>query len=162
MAGLETTATYDPKTEQFTIHSPTIKAAKFWPGALGLQSNYAVLFARCISLENDYGVQPFIIQIRSRETHEPLPGIEVGDIGTKLGYNSIDNGYLLFKNFKVARNAMLSRFAEITKEGDFELKTDPRMLYQIMSQTRLHIVMGCAYNLFRSGNIAVRYAVCRR
>ena len=45
---------------------------------------------------NDYGVQPFIVQIRDRETHEPLPGIEVGDIGTKLGYNSIDNGYLYF------------------------------------------------------------------
>jgi acyl-CoA oxidase len=36
VAGLETTATYDEKTETFVIHSPTIKAAKFWPGALGL------------------------------------------------------------------------------------------------------------------------------
>ena len=36
VAGLETTATYDEKTETFDIHSPTIKAAKFWPGALGL------------------------------------------------------------------------------------------------------------------------------
>jgi len=36
VAGLETTATYDEKTEQFVIHSPTIKAAKFWPGALGV------------------------------------------------------------------------------------------------------------------------------
>lgn len=88
-----------------------------------------MVFARCISLENDYGVQPFMIQIRDMETHEPLPGVEVGDIGSKLGYNSIDNGYLLFNNVKVARNKMLSRFSEITKEGDFELKSDPRMLY---------------------------------
>ena len=36
VAGLETTATFDEKTQTFTIHSPTIKAAKFWPGALGL------------------------------------------------------------------------------------------------------------------------------
>ena len=70
-----------------------------------------------------------MIQIRDMETHEPLPGVEVGDIGSKLGYNSIDNGYLLFNNVKVARNTMLSRFSEITKEGDFELKSDPRMLY---------------------------------
>lgn len=53
----------------------------------------------------------------------------MGDIGSKLGYNSIDNGYLMFTHVKVARNALLSRFAEITKEGDFELKSDPRMLY---------------------------------
>ena len=103
-----------------------------------------------------------MVQIRNMETHEPLPGVEVGDIGTKLGYNSIDNGYLLFKNFKVPRSAMLSRFAEITKEGDFELKSDPRMLYQIMSSTRLSIILGCAFNLFRSAVVAVRYAVCRR
>ena len=96
VAGLETTATYDEASETFLIHSPSIKAAKFWPGALGCQSNYACIFARCIALGNDYGVQPFIVQIRDRETHEPLPGIEVGDIGTKLGYNSIDNGYLYF------------------------------------------------------------------
>ena len=94
VAGLESTATYDPATEQFTIHCPTIKASKFWPGALGVHATHAVFFARCISLENDYGVQAFIIQIRDLETHEPLPGVEVGDIGTKLGYNSIDNGYL--------------------------------------------------------------------
>ena len=91
-----------------------------------------------------------------------MPGVEVGDIGAKLGYNSIDNGYLLFKNYRVPRSALLCRFAEITKEGEFELKSDPRMLYQIMSQTRLSIIMGCAFNLFRSGMIATRYAVCRR
>ena len=56
VAGLEMTATYDERTEEFIIHSPTIRAAKFWPGALGLQSTHAVVFARCISLGNDYGV----------------------------------------------------------------------------------------------------------
>jgi acyl-CoA oxidase len=70
-----------------------------------------------------------MVQIRNMETHEPLPGIEVGDIGAKLGYNSIDNGYLMFNNVKVPRSALLSRFSEITKEGDFEMKSDPRMLY---------------------------------
>jgi len=45
VSGLETTAKYDEKTETFTIHSPTIRAAKFWPGALGRHANYAVVFA---------------------------------------------------------------------------------------------------------------------
>ena len=30
--GLETTATYDPKTEEFILHSPTLTATKWWPG----------------------------------------------------------------------------------------------------------------------------------
>lgn len=91
-----------------------------------------------------------------------MSGVEVGDIGTKLGYNSIDNGYLLLTHLRVPRKAHLSRFSEITKIGDFELKSDPRLLYSIMSLTRLSIVMAGAFNIFRSGLVAVRYAVCRR
>ena len=30
--GLETTATYDPKTEEFILHSPTLTSTKWWPG----------------------------------------------------------------------------------------------------------------------------------
>ena len=162
VAGLETTATFDEKTDTFTMHSPTIKAAKFWPGALGWQATHAIVFARCIALGNDYGVQPFIVQIRDLETHEPLAGVSVGDIGAKLGYNSIDNGYLMFDNVKVPHSAHLSRFTAISREGEFELKSDPRLLYSIMSVTRLSIILGCAFNMFRANMVAIRYAVCRR
>jgi acyl-CoA oxidase len=30
--GLETTATYDPKTEEFVLNTPTLTAYKWWPG----------------------------------------------------------------------------------------------------------------------------------
>ena len=30
--GLETTATYDPKTQEFVLNSPTISSYKWWPG----------------------------------------------------------------------------------------------------------------------------------
>lgn len=30
--GLETTATYDPKTREFVINSPTLTSMKYWPG----------------------------------------------------------------------------------------------------------------------------------
>ena len=30
--GLETTATYDPSSQQFVIHSPTLSSTKWWPG----------------------------------------------------------------------------------------------------------------------------------
>lgn len=74
------------------------------------------------------------------ETHEPLPGVQVGDIGAKLGYNSVDNGYLLLNKVRVPRRAHLSRFTEITPEGDFEMKADPRILYTIMSKIRMSLI----------------------
>ena len=33
--GLETTATFDPQTDEFVIHSPTLTSSKWWPGGLG-------------------------------------------------------------------------------------------------------------------------------
>ena len=36
VAGLETTATFLPESDEFVIHTPSIKAAKFWPGNLGI------------------------------------------------------------------------------------------------------------------------------
>ena len=57
---------------------------------------------------------------------------------------------------------MLSRFAEITKEGDMEMKGDPRILYNIMVMTRMDIIKGAGAYLHRALLIATRYAVCRR
>ena len=96
------------------------------------------------------------------ETHRPLPGISVGDIGEKIGYNNVDNGYLSFDNYSIPRKQLLSRFMNITKTGEFKMKANPKIIYQIMVQTRLMIMFGAATNLFRAGCIAVRYAACRR
>ena len=63
------------------------------------------------------------------QDHKPLPRIQVGDIGQKVGYNSVDNGYLSFNQVRIPRENMLSRFAEISKEGDMEIKANPKMVY---------------------------------
>ncbi|KAG4378980.1 hypothetical protein GLYMA_17G144051v4 [Glycine max] len=41
--GLEKTATFDPKTDEFVIHSPTLTSSKWWPGGLGKVSTHAVV-----------------------------------------------------------------------------------------------------------------------
>lgn len=92
-------------------------------------ANHAIVFARCIVGENDYGVQPFFVQIRDMDTHKALPGIEVGDVGEKIGYNSVDNGYISFNNYMIPRKNLLSRFMSITKKGDFKMKAHPKLIY---------------------------------
>ena len=72
---LETTATFDEKTDEFIIHTPTLKAAKWWPGDLGQFSTHAIVFARCKIGENDFGVLPYLVQIRSLEDFKPLKGV---------------------------------------------------------------------------------------
>jgi len=59
--GLETTATFDRKTDEIVIHSPTITSTKYWPGELANSASHAAVFARLLVDGNDYGVQPFIV-----------------------------------------------------------------------------------------------------
>ena len=47
-----------------------------------------------------YGPHPFMVPIRDMETHKAFPGVDVGDIGPKLGYSTKDNGYLAFNNVR--------------------------------------------------------------
>lgn len=103
-----------------------------------------------------------MVQIRDMDTHMPLPGISVGDVGEKIGYSSVDNGYLSFDQYRIPRKNLLSRFMSITKTGDFKMKANPKIIYQVMVQTRLMIIFGAAINLLRAGCIATRYAACRR
>lgn len=92
--GLETLATFDTKTQEFIIHSPSISAIKFWPGDLSVAATHAVVMARLISNGKFHGVKPFVFRIRDQKTMMPLPGVEIGDIGPKLGMSSKDNGYM--------------------------------------------------------------------
>ena len=84
--GLQTTATFDPSTDTFDVHTPSLSAIKWWPGNLGKTSNVIILMARLISGGKDYGIHPFIVPIRDLKTHQPLPGVTVGDLGPKFAY----------------------------------------------------------------------------
>ena len=56
VAGIETTATLDKTTDEFVINSPTVTSAKYWPGDLGRNTSHAIVFARLLIDEVDYGV----------------------------------------------------------------------------------------------------------
>lgn len=56
---------------------------------------------------------PFVVEIRDKETHKPLDGVIIGDIGPKMGYEGIDNGYMYFNNFRVPYDSLLDRYVKI-------------------------------------------------
>ena len=144
------------------IHSPTIDAAKFSPGELGVYSNFAVVCARLIIDEQDCGIQFFMVPIRHPETHRPFHGVEVGDIGAKIGYNSKDNGYLMFTNYRIPRENLLMKYCKVDKEGKLSLDGDPRLLYAVMLGMRMWIISFDWRFLAHASVIAGRYSVVRR
>ncbi|XP_019156633.1 PREDICTED: peroxisomal acyl-coenzyme A oxidase 1 isoform X2 [Ipomoea nil] len=164
--GLETTATFDPQTDEFIIHSPTLTSSKWWPGGLGKIATHAVAFARLITEGKDHGVHGFIVQLRSLEDHKPLPGITVGDIGMKFGngaYNTMDNGVLRFDHVRIPRDQMLMRVSQVTREGKYVQSDIPRqILYGTMVFVRQTIVSDASSALSRAVCIATRYSAVRR
>lgn len=83
------------------------------------------------------GVQSFMVPIRDIDTHRPLPGIEVGDIGPKFGFSAKDNGYALFDHVRIPRRNMLMRYVNVDREGKVSLQGNPKVLYSVMMFTRL-------------------------
>lgn len=158
---LETLAVFDPKTDEFIMQSPTITSAKMWPGDLGIFANYAMVFAQLIIKGTNHGVQAFLVPIRDMETHTPLPGVEVGDIGPKLGFQTKDNGFLRLNNVRIPRENMLMKYAKVTKDGEFKIVGNDKALYGIMMFVRL-IIAGYSHRFLGHGlTVALRYSIVR-
>lgn len=159
--GLETTATYDPKTEEFVLNCPTITAYKWWPGGLGHSANYAIVVAQLHTLGKNHGIHPFIVQLRDEETHMPLPGIKIGEIGCKLGMNSTNNGYLGFENVRIPRTNMLMKNTRVLPDGTYVQSPSSKLTYGTMIFVRVVLVQDCATYLKKACTIATRYSAVR-
>ncbi|KAI9339689.1 hypothetical protein BDR26DRAFT_862130 [Obelidium mucronatum] len=160
--GLETTATYIPETEQFEIHSPSLTASKWWVGGLGKTATHAIVMARLITKGKDFGPHPFIVPVRSLENHKPFPGIMVGDVGPKMGFNCVDNGFMLFNKYRIPRDHMLMRYSKVDKEGNYHAPPVQRISYGTMIFVRAYLVASSALALARGATVAIRYSAIRR
>ncbi|EMC96940.1 hypothetical protein BAUCODRAFT_433376 [Baudoinia panamericana UAMH 10762] len=161
--GLETTATWNKEDQTFTIHSPYLTASKWWIGSLGRTANHAVVMAQLIIGGKSYGPHPFVVQIRDLNTHETLENIHVGDIGPKFGYNTMDNGYLLFNQVKVPHISMLARFSRVDpKTNQYVRPASASLIYGTLTWVRSTIVMQAGGVLARGVTIATRYCAVRR
>lgn len=60
VAGLETTATFDEKTDEFVIHTPSISATKWWIGGAASTATHCACFAQMWVLGKCYGTKTFM------------------------------------------------------------------------------------------------------
>ncbi|XP_071383529.1 peroxisomal acyl-coenzyme A oxidase 1, partial [Centroberyx affinis] len=161
LRGLETTATYDPATQEFVLNSPTVSSIKWWPGGLGKTSNHAIVLAQLHTLGNCHGLHAFIVPIRNMSTHEALPGIVVGDIGPKFGFHEVDNGFLKLENVRIPRENMLMKYAQVEPDGSYVKPPSSKLTYGTMVFIRSMIVGESARALSKSCTIAIRYSSVR-
>lgn len=163
--GLQTTATFDEATDSFILDTPTLAAMKFWN--TGLPScTHCVLYAQLILKGKPMGVHVFFLQIRGADL-EPLPGVEILDVGTKMGDGQADIGALRLHNVRVPRVHMLAKRQYVTKTGEYVKvgsggKSSAKMAYLTMLQTRASMVSGSGAVLAEAATIAIRYSAVRK
>ncbi|XP_032528622.2 probable peroxisomal acyl-coenzyme A oxidase 1 [Danaus plexippus] len=161
LRGLETTATLDLETDEFVLNSPTLTSYKWWPGGLGHTANHCVVMAQLYIKGKCHGPHLFFVQIRDIETHEPLPGLKLGEIGAKMGFNTADNGFLGFHNFRIPRNNMLMKNSQVLKDGTYVESKNEKLTYGSMVFVRVYLLSDMAYMLARAATISVRYSAVR-
>ena len=117
--------------------------------------------ARLVVGTHDYGVHPFIVQLRSLEDHTLLPGVEAGDVGLKLGYNEADNGYCSFFHVRIPRAHMLSGLSRLDRDGTYHPAVHNKLTYGSMILVRNRMSRTVAFQLAQAITIATRYSIVR-
>jgi hypothetical protein len=120
----------------------------FWRGTLGRTANHAMVIAQLIDGKGTRrGIHNFLVPLRSMTDHQLLKGVTTGDIGPKIGYNNMDNGFASFDNVIIPRRNMAMRFATVDEDGNYSTKVDAsgpasKIAYISMMQVRSYIIEG--------------------
>ncbi|MET4591492.1 acyl-CoA dehydrogenase [Arthrobacter sp. 754] len=119
VASIATTATFDPETQEFIVHTPFRAAWKDYIGNAAVDGLDAVVFAQLVTKGVNHGVHAFYVELRDPGTKEFLPGIGGEDDGVKGGLNGIDNGRLHFDNVRIPRTNLLNRYGDVAADGTY-------------------------------------------
>ncbi|KAJ2602578.1 fatty-acyl coenzyme A oxidase [Coemansia sp. RSA 1721] len=162
VAGLETTATLDESTDEFVIHSPTLTATKWWIGGAAHTATHCSVYAQLIVKGKCYGTKTFVVQLRDTSTFQLIPGVNIGDLGKKMGRDQIDNGWIRFTHVRIPRSHMLMKHTKVTRSGEVIEPALAQLAYGALIQGRVSMVSDSANVAKRALTIAVRYASVRR
>ncbi|MGV0835241.1 acyl-CoA dehydrogenase family protein [Mycolicibacterium thermoresistibile] len=167
---LETTATYDPATEEFVIHSPTPTSRKDYIGGAAETAEMAAVFAQLITHENgepvNHGVHCLLVPLRDDEGND-LPGITTSDNDYKGGLPGVDNGRIMFDNVRVPRENLLNKYADVAEDGTYTspIESPGRRFFTMLGtliRGRVTVGGSAAAAARVALDIATRYGLQRR
>ncbi|GAA5165816.1 acyl-CoA dehydrogenase [Pseudonocardia eucalypti] len=163
---LETTATYDPDSGEFVVHTPTPSARKDYIGNAARDGRVAVVFAQLVTPGGRHGVHALVVPIRDADGR-PCPGVEISDCGVKAGLNGVDNGRLSFDRVRVPREALLNRYGDVDADGSYHspIENESRRFFTMLGtlvRGRVSVAGAASSAAHVALTIAVRYGLTRR
>lgn len=96
-----------------------------------------------------------------------MSGVTVGDLGEKVGLNGVDNGFVMFHNYRIPRENLLDRMGDVTVDGEYvPVVKDPSKRFGaslgVLSMGRVNITNITANYLAAAVTIALRYCSVRK
>lgn len=168
---LETTATYDPKTDEFVINSPTPSSRKDYIGGAAETATVAAVFAQLITAgpgeePESHGVHCFFVPLRD-ENGDDLPGVTTSDCQYKGGLPGVDNGRLMFDHVRIPRDNLLNKYADVSDDGTYSspIENKSRRFFTMLGtliRGRVTVGGSAAAAARVALDIATRYALQRR
>ena len=163
---LETTATYDAKTGEFVIDSPTASSRKDYIGGAAQHAKIAAVFAQLIVGGVNHGVHCLLVPIRDEDGND-LPGVTTSDCGYKGGLTGVDNGRIMFDQVRVPRENLLNRYGDVDADGNYSSPIDSanrRFFTMVGTLVRGRVTVGGAASAAArvAITLAARYALVRR
>jgi acyl-CoA oxidase len=160
---LETTATYDPATEEFVVDSPTPTARKDYIGGAAETARMAAVFAQLITPDGvNHGVHCVLVPIRDEDGND-LPGITTSDCHYKGGLPGVDNGRIQFDHVRVPRENLLNKYGDVAPDGTYSspIENPGRRFFTMLGTlVRGRVTVGGRGR--GALDIATRYALQRR
>ncbi|KAF5276542.1 hypothetical protein FQR65_LT03972 [Abscondita terminalis] len=98
---VQTTASFDKKNNEFILNTPNFEAAKCWASNVGIIATHAIVYAQLIMPDGKN------------------EGVTLGDMGAKIGLNGIDNGFILFNNYRIPKTCLLNKMSDIDEDGRY-------------------------------------------
>ena len=172
VANLQTTATYDPATDELVVHTPTPAATKDYIGNAAKDGTLAAVFAQLVvgGADGDdarsHGVHCVLVPIRDADDGAALPGVTLADCGPKIGLPGVDNGEIAFDHVRVPRANLLDRFGAIGDDGTYTspIESDGRRFFSMLGTlVRGRVTVGAAAGAATRNalTLATRYASVR-
>src|SRR5918912_294287 len=163
---LRTTATYEPETQEFVVHTPDDDARKDYIGGAARDGRLAAVFAQLIVGGENRGVHALLVPIRE-DYGSVLPGIRIEDCGAKLGLDGVDNGRIWFDRVRVPRDALLDRYASVTPDGAYSspIENPTKRFFTMLCtliQGRVSVCGASIYATKVALEIAIRRGLTRR
>jgi acyl-CoA oxidase len=163
---LETTATYDPATQEFVVNSPTPSSRKDYIGGAAAHAQVGAVFAQLITNGEGHGVHCFVVPLRDADGND-LPGITTSDDFHKGGLGAVDNGRIVFDHVRIPRENLLNKYGHVDIDGTYSSPIESpnaRFFTMLGTLIRGRVSVGGAASAATEValSIAGRYALTRR